>query len=901
MNKILNKFITILLLFSLVIGNMSNLASSLKVAHADSVFDYTGTEDAETLEDFNGDYSAMCLYKIWSTCKSLGMSDEQACGILGCFSHEGQPESVETFMGYATDDMDALADYIEEHCKPFQENSTEVTKEALRNYGSKYYDSATLEKMITDGQNEIGSSMQFDDKGNTLNPANYFENGVGYCGVGITGFTASRCKLLLEFSEDNNCDWWVMETQLTFCLIPTEDGGDERAHVWKNYITDTAGYSVDECTEYWIEYFVNGGMSDNMRSARKTSANNFYTKLRNKGWDEDYGAMIVSGAGLRPSSMHDGINDKGIIQSYANSVLYYPQNTGYLLDDAKTEELQQKNVDVYRGFLKHLQGMDDNSTKYSLFELYGEDVRWYRYMGELTYSPSLLDHIWCAIDQKKVDKLISFDTIDYEAPVYLSCQVYNERPVVLTSTDIDNGYKDPRAKYQYFNGYGYVLGSFYMTCAKYINATMTALMDDTLTNAIFDVFDKIESETADSKIWEGIRVIILVLLGLSMVFFIISLVGKGIKYAKGQGSPKEAIERFLIGFCCLGLLMATVYNPKIFNNVIRNTLNVVDDFFQASLAESKQIQNDEVICVSDPDYVMQAAIWKTGIFNAWCRGQFDGLEYEQLYTNYSKEGAEEGKGFMPQSNDTPDPSDTKGEPVFNSSEAVGDVYVYVGGGTEIRNWAAYLYSCGTPYHVDFTVDSTFAQQYAPEDIDTINVTFPMAKTCASNSLLYADTFRVVDAQMNIGPQLFPDGSKTDNYTDAHKLKTHFIAQGTVMLFNSALLLFFLPVIWQKIKNFVLMIITPFQIIWFSLLELFKEDSNLKNFTDTFIKAFFGYFTASLKINIMIMFYIIFVDKGLLMTVMFMLLSLVVLGFNVQDAKTFVRNTKANVQRIKNSF
>ena len=98
-----------------------------------------------------------------------------------------------------------------------------------------------------------------------------------------------------------------------------------------------------------------------------------------------------------------------------------------------------------------------------------------------------------------------------------------------------------------------------------------------------------------------------------------------------------------------------------------------------------------------------------------------------------------------------------------------------------------------------------------------------------------------------------------------------------------------------------MIITPFQIIWFSLLELFKEDSNLKNFTDTFIKAFFGYFTASLKINIMIMFYIIFVDKGLLMTVMFMLLSLVVLGFNVQDAKTFVRNTKANVQRIKNSF
>ena len=369
MNKILNKFIIILLLFSLVIGNMSNLASSLMVAQAESVFNYTGTEDAENLEDFDGDYSAMCLYKIWSMCKSLGMSDEQACAILGCFNHEGggQPEPVETFYGYSTDDMDELADYIEDHCKPFQENSTEVTKQALRNYAKKYYNSATLENYINSAQNGNSVSLVYNSDGDTLNATAYFDNGVGFCGVGITGFTGSRCKGLLQFSEDNNCDWWVMETQLTYSIIDTEKGGDSCAAVWKNYITDTAGYSVDECVEYWVEYYVNGNMPSDMRAERKTSANNFYTQLRNKGWDEDYGAMIVSGAGLRPSSMHDGINDKGIIQSYANSVLYYPQNTGYLLDDAKTEELQQKNVDVYRGFLKHLQGMDDNSTKYSLF------------------------------------------------------------------------------------------------------------------------------------------------------------------------------------------------------------------------------------------------------------------------------------------------------------------------------------------------------------------------------------------------------------------------------------------------------------------------------------------------------------------------------------------------------
>lgn len=946
-----NKCISFLLVFTFIIGIFSNLASSFLVAKADNSlipYEYTGTESAEfdSLDsDFDGNYTKLCTYQVWSICKSLGMTDNQACAILGCFYPEGQchPEPIEAHYGYGSDNYADIEEYIETVSRPYWEDTTAITKETLQIYGYPNYDpDSTVDTMIATaktnsmhGNASVSMIYGYDSDGSakTLNATAYFHNGVGYCGMGLSQFTGDRGRSLLAFCAMNFCDWWLMENQFTWMLTPTDKGGDSCSALWTTYVEETADMSVEDCTQWWIENYVNGNMGDSDRTVRVDYANAFYEKLEGKKWDSSWGSKVVSGAGLTPSTMHTGIIDKGIIQTYANATLHYPSNNGFMVDFetqkdlAEREEgdtsdvvdpselsnLDYKNTLVYKGLLYELIGESDpNTTQYSLYELYGDDIHWYRYMGEKTYAPTLLDHIWCGIDQNKTDELLDnvFDTIDYEAPVYLSCNVYQNRPKVLTGNDIDNGYRDPRVGLtttSFFNGYGYVVGTFEMGISKFFNSMIALLLSDKLLEYFKDAITTLE----ESEHWQNIMIpIIWLFIGFATICFIISLVKAAVNYAKGSGSAREAIERFLIGFMCMGFLLASTYNPSRTNDAMFKMITIVNGFFNTALTESSTIQNDEVIAVSDPDYVVSAVLWKNGIFNPWCRGQFDGLNYEELYTHYAilnDYPDSDNRSVMPQSNTVPNPADATNTPVYNSAETIGDVYVYVGGGKYIRNWAAFLYSCGSKYHIDATLNSDYANDLVGdvEDkglvINNLSVIFPNANTTAYDSSLMADTFRVVDAQMDISPQYFPDGSISYNYVGAHKLKTHFMGQGMVMLFNTLLLAFFIPIIIAKYKNFIMLIILPIQVMWYTLLELFKPSNNIKELGDTFVKSLFGYFTACIKQNIMVLFYLIFVDKGIFMAIMYILLCLVLLGFNLQDARRFISDTKHNIQKVKNSF
>ena len=234
---------------------------------------------------------------------------------------------------------------------------------------------------------------------------------------------------------------------------------------------------------------------------------------------------------------------------------------------------------------------------------------------------------------------------------------------------------------------------------------------------------------------------------------------------------------------------------------------------------------------------------------------------------------------------------------YNSAQSTGDVFVPAGGSSEIRNWAAYAYSCGTIYHIDSTLDEETA-----EDIDADHgFIFPhyLTKTTASNPDLPADLFRIIDAQMNISPQYYANGSINNNYQHAHGLKNHFEWQSNVALFNAGLLLFLFPVILKKITSFFLLLITTFKMIYFSILEIFKPDMGVAPFFESVKKSFVDYFTASMKLVLMITLYYIFVDKGFLELVLYILCCLVILGFNWKDVRHLYQDTKARVQRAKN--
>ena len=329
-----------------------------------------------------------------------------------------------------------------------------------------------------------------------------------------------------------------------------------------------------------------------------------------------------------------------------------------------------------------------------------------------------------------------------------------------------------------------------MTIAKYLVALVSFIMGPEIQRVMKDTIVWIEG----TEMWQIMKPILFMMLGLAMLGFILSLVKKGVNYAKGTGAARDALSRFLIGFLTLGLLFAVIARPAAFNQAIDKVVNVVDNLFNSTLAAS--LTNDEIISVEDESLATHAVLWKKAIFNPWCRGQFDDLEYKELYTQYSS--LESGQSMMPQSHEVIDTTDDTGKAFYDSAALTGDVLVPRGGGVDVRNWAAYLYSCGTIYHIDSTLNEEKAS-----NIDlTGSIQFPnfTTQTTANNPDISADTFRIVDAQMNISPQYFANGSENPNYQSASGLKNHYEAQGYVMLLNAVMLIFFIPVIFQKIMS-----------------------------------------------------------------------------------------------------
>ena len=183
------------------------------------------------------------------------------------------------------------------------------------------------------------------------------------------------------------------------------------------------------------------------------------------------------------------------------------------------------------------------------------------------------------------------------------------------------------------------------------------------------------------------------------------------------------------------------------------------------------------------------------------------------------------------------------------------------------------------YHIDYSLDVGTAK-----DVDlNAPVQFPTANTTYGDKTLLADTFRVVDAQMDISPQYFEGGLSTNNYTNSHRLKDDFMMQGSVAIFNAL---------------FILLIITTIKIIYFTILELFKE-GNGREFWSTLKNTFLGYIIGSIKICILVTLYMLFVDKGIFMSIMFIVLSIVVYGFSIQDIKRFASDVKYHISRLKN--
>lgn len=836
---------------------LSNPFFNYKIVLADSYMqDFKGSENAENPKDFN-DTQDQNAWKFYSVLRSYGFTHNQAVGVMANVWHESS--FVETCV----------------------ESDSRKDAQAVVGVDRAGVD---LAKGFDRVHNEYAETVGLADGGHRAASGDY------YVGIGLCQWTADRgYKLVQSFCKDNHAEWWITETQLTFLIT------DEwETKLIKDFLSATdASTSCEECARKWAQIFEICAGANGPEGNQRASLASQYSSKFPENWDKTYGDKICSGAGLTINHRRDGIYDRSMLHEFTAPALVYPWNAGILTSN-NTETMEANNTEVWKGYINSLQGKSDNSKTYSLFELYGEDLHWYRYLGESTVAPTIADHIYSGVTQGKKDQLVGeiVARVDYQPADYLSTQVYDGRPRTLTYTEVWQGYVDPRVNLEVWSrwtGYFYVSGSFSLTIAKFIQSFICLLLGKELLVDAADVLTAVE--TSDE--WQLLIPAINCLMVFAILALIVSLVKNTIKYARGTGGapPYAVITRFCIAIGCMVLIWTCFYNPAKMNDAIVKALGCVDDIFNASLA--KNLADDEVIAVKDKDMSTRAAIWKTCIFEPWCRGQFDGLEYEQLYTNYATLPSATA-GRLYQSNQTAE--DVEGNvtsPYFNSTQLTGDVYVPVGGGKKIRNWAAYLYSCGSKYHIDSSLNS--ADDLENLTADTPN--FPNAKTTAFDSGIYADTFRIVDAQMNISPQYFADGEIINNYTDARVMKNHFLAEGAVVMINALLLLWFVPAIYQKIKNFILIIITCLQCIYYSFIELFKENTGLKNLGASLKKAVAGYFIADIKIYVMVVLYMNFVDKGFIKMILYCFLCLTVLCLTLNDVKSFA--SKA-YNGIKNS-
>lgn len=852
---------------------------------ATTSYAFEGTERADDNSAFKSEYEQN-RYKIWSILRAYGLSEYQAVGIIANIDLEGG------MFGYKLEGDHEVSEGGSpgaEKAVYFTTNHDAYTVALMKYYG-------LTDEDIEEARSDYAMSVYSPTLKHNINAGYYFTGGgslhTGFCGIGIFQWTGENAEQYMKWCEDHSYTWYAVDAQLAWLFAPADEGGS----AWfeeciADFLDETKSSSdIGECAGAWCKYYERPSDIEQAMAQRSEHANEIYHEFKGKGWDGKFGEDILSGVGIKAFYYEDGIVDVGIIPSFSSVTLIYPQNNGFLLETDKRAMLEKNGKTVYEGFVKRLDGETDDSPTYSLYELFGEDIHWYRYLGEETYYPKLFDHIYSAYAQDKLGKLSLGDTIFYDNTNYLSCSVYADRPVVLSQGDIFNGSEDPRVSalsLGRFNGYAYELGSLNLSLAKYVTSFVTFLNGDTILTKITDTITDLET----TDFWKAFSPIIMLLLSLGALMFIISIFSMGMKYAAGQsgGSLREIFGRLIIGLLCMGILIFSVYNPSATNEIVKKALSGVDYVFDAALATV--FEDDEVIAVHDVSQIENAALWKTAIFGPWCRGQFEGRDYKEVYTQYAV--LEDGQKAMPQSNQTIDQADKTGQAYYNSTKYTGDVYVPVGGGKDIRNWAAYLYSCGSPYHIDSLVET--------DEFRQPKVNFPMANTTYGDPSLLADTFRVIDAQMDISPQHYADGTISYNYEEAHGLDPHFIRESITAIFNSLCLLMLIPAIFIKLKSFFLLIFLAIQMVYYSVLELFKAGNGLDDFGKNVKKNFFDYLVAKIRIYIMIVLYVQFVDKGFILALVYLCLCLVVYGFNVQDAKRFVSNTKHNIQRIKSSI
>lgn len=573
-----------------------------------------------------------------------------------------------------------------------------------------------------------------------------------------------------------------------------------------------------------------------------------------------------------------------IVADFANKTFNISLTDGSSIFHHDNEDREKYNNQILQ---------ETSNINISLFDRFGGNLKFIPYFGEKKFNLSVADSIYSNMKENNNEFSISPKDIFNKSDAQVNNEVYEGRPDILSDENVAAGMTDPRqSAYSSVSDSGgqAAVGNMYLGMSNIITEFVTYLAG----GGILKDIGKFWGMIIKSGVYEYITNMIMQFFPLIVLLFVFMLFRSIMNIVNGSESIGKIMIKVLNFTISLGIVYAMVTNPNVIKSISDLVIIETDNLFTNIIAKDA----NEVSRSDDNKHILYATIWSKTVLDPWSKGMFDGLKYDELYTQHS----DKRKIKMDQSNDNIMTEWSSDSLRYGSATLTGDVKIPLGNGRNIQNWAALAWSTQSIYHID----SVESESEEVDDDLTIGESFyawPKAELTPNNNQIYIDNFRWLDAKLNISPGYISPEEHNGNYDKSKTYKNEFIKYGIESIILSLLLFPFIGPIFRKLIVMIQIVISSIRWMYMSIMSIVKpNDNNYSNLSNikNILMPLYIYLWWSMTIYIMFYFYEVLVGD-LLGNIIWLILSYSISKFKPITSTKTLRRMQRETKNVFNNI
>lgn len=587
---------------------------------------------------------------------------------------------------------------------------------------------------------------------------------------------------------------------------------------------------------------------------------------------------------------------RSILRDNFMGIFHKKVSNGQLFPFGADEDIEKREEVNY----SILTGATDKS--YSLYDRFGGNITFSMYLGEMEVKTGFADKIYTALstplssrndafgflqDITSIGAILSQDSTEY------TDQYYAGRPALKSYCDDPRvkAYEDIRAS-QILADSSLGMSNFFLDTSKSVTAVACFLADDSLIDTTADFLVNLFGNGSLDDILAVVRGLTPILIICLVIFVVI----QGIRalFAMGK-SIRELVLQFVGAIMSLVLITFILSSPATFFDLNRDIMKIPSTILAASLNTS--FEEDEVVHSDSLDNVIAASLWEESVFKPWVAGVFNGHSYDELYTTYT----------------------TKSkiwELDSDAASSIGDIDVPLGCSKSAKNWAALAYSCTSIYHIDAlpgedkdmaAVGSSNGSITYEEGKYGASDTWPKASMPSSNSSIFVDDFRWIDASLKVGQ--YPEGSKklaTDSYVNYETYSFQGLPNSLHSVWLSLLLVPIIIFSFKKLISMLSFLVNSATLLWRSCVNVMMPAEGKYNILANLraaMKPLVSFVFFSVMAYIAIYLYKMLAPGDIIMNMLYIALSVYLLKLTPDEMKSKINGVpakaKSSIVKMKN--